>query len=149
MKQYLIIVAAYALIIFGCNQTMEKEKQNNDEREKIIKVYFSGWEKKNWDLIEKNLDSGFTFTSPNDDDHLPIQKFKDKCWVQADHIQKFNFIRFANTETGAFVTYRLFTKENTSFRNTEYFDFVNGKIKSIEVFFGVGEGSQGFPTNKK
>jgi len=150
MKQYLIFIVAYTFFAAGCNdQRTEKAEQMNTEKEKIIREYFSGWEKKNWELIEKNLDSNFTFTSPNGDDHLPVQKFKDKCWIQANHIQKFNFTRFANSETGAYVTYELFTKDSTSFRNTEYFDFANGKIKSIEVFFGAGKGSQGFPSNKK
>lgn len=124
-------------------------KDQNDEKEKMIKEYFGGWEQKNWSQVEKTLADGFTFTSPNKDDHLPTGKFKEKCWVQAAHIDRFNFIRFGESGTGCYVTYQLITKDKTSFRNTEFFDFSNGKIKSIEVFFGAGEGSEGFPTNKK
>ena len=70
MKQLLFFTAGVCFLLAGCNHhTMEKES--------IIKTYFAGWEKKDWSLIEKQLSPGFTFTSPNDDDHLPLQKFKD------------------------------------------------------------------------
>lgn len=141
MKQ--LAFAVSVLWLFACNHSNQSSKENT------IKEYFSGWEKKDWNTVAKNLSRDFTFTSPNNDDHIPTDKFKEKCWVQAEHIQHFNFIRFAESGTGAYVTYQLFTTDSSSFRNTEYFDFDNGKIKSIEVFFGRGEGSEGFPTNKK
>jgi hypothetical protein len=118
-------------------------------KEKIIKAYFSGWVQKDWRLVEENLDPGFTFTSPAGDDHLPTQKFKDKCWVQAAHILRFDFKRFAEAGTGAYVTYQLFTTDSADFNNTEYFDFNGGKIKSIEVFFRRGQRGKCFPTNKQ
>ena len=137
----LILLAGLLASISLCSHAQNAEK--------IIKTYFSGWENKDWNTVSSQLAEGFTFTSPAGDDHISTEKFKEKCWVQAEHIDKFDFLRFAETETGEYVTYRLFTKDSTSFRNTEYFDFAGGKIKSIEVFFGVGEGSVGFPTNKK
>jgi hypothetical protein len=39
------------------------------------------------------------------------------------------------------------TTDERVIRNTEYFTFESGRIRSIEVFFG-GTG-QGFPTNGK
>ncbi len=47
----------------------------------------------------------------------------------------------------AFALVHVITTDNKVIRNIEYFNFSNGKIKSIEVFFG-GEG-EGFPTNTK
>jgi hypothetical protein len=147
MKQLMLIISTSILgLLFACNN---QNTQKQISKEKTIKEYFSGWEKKDWNLIAKNLAGEFTFTSPNNDDHISIEKFKEKCWVQATYIQKFDFIRITENETGAYVTYQLFTNNNTSFRNTEYFDFDNGKIKAIEVFFGIGQGSQGFPSNEK
>ena len=150
MKRNLLFLVILLFALASCSEEkVDTPAKNLAEKEKTIKAYFSGWEKKDWNTIEKNLDAAFTFTSPNKDDHLPIDKFKAKCWEQAEHIDHVNFIRFAESGTGAYVTYQLFTKDSASFRNTEYFDFANGKIKSIEVFFGTGEGSEGFPTNKK
>src|SRR5262245_61228601 len=113
MRQLIIFLAPLVFLFNSCkSQHMEKEKLNTAEREKAIRTYYSGWEQKSWDLIEKQLADDFTFTSPNNDDHLPIKKFKDKCWGQADHIQKFELIRFAEIETGCYVTYKHFTSEN-------------------------------------
>lgn len=115
--------------------------------EKIIKDYFDGWVKKDWNLVSAQLADGFTFTSAAPDDHISTEKFKEKCWVQAPHIQKFEFIKIIGNEREAFAIVHVITMDNKIIRNIEYFNFMNGKIKSIEVFFG-GSGS-GFPTNAK
>lgn len=115
--------------------------------EKIIKDYFAGWEAKDWNIVASKLADGFTFTSPAPDDHLPIDKFKAKCWNQADHIQRFEFARIVGNESEAFAIVHVITKDDRVIRNTEFFTFSEGKIKSIEVFFG-GAG-EGFPTNQK
>ena len=122
---------------------MEVQQQ---EKERVIKEYFSGWEKKDWNAISSLLADEFTFTSPNDDDHISTAQFYDKCWAQAEYIQKFRFIKIIGNENEAFVMYECSTRSSRTFRNTEYFCFHKGKIKSIEVFFGAG---QGYPSNEK
>jgi hypothetical protein len=117
------------------------------EKEKIIRNYFSGWEKKDWSIVAKNLAEGFTFTSPAPDDHINAQQFKDKCWVEADHVRTFEFPKIAESGNQAFAIVHVMTMDNRVIRNVEFFTFEGQKIKSIEVFFG-GNG-QGFPTNKK
>ena len=97
--------------------------------------------------MANHLADGFTFTSAAPDDHIPIEKFKEKCWTQAGHIRKFQFIKILGNEDEAFAIVHVVTNDNKIIRNTEYFTFVDGKIKAIEVFFG-GNG-QGFPTNEK
>lgn len=150
MRLRLFIISTCIFIIYACHeQTPPQEKQQLAAKEKTIKAYFAGWVQKDWNQVEKNLAPGFTFSSPNGDDHLSTAKFKEKCWVQAAHIQRFNFIRFAEAGTGAYVTYQLFTTDSAHFSNTEYFDFDGEKIRSIEVFFGTGDGAAGFPTNKQ
>jgi len=142
--------AFFACILLGIfsshGQTLKVEKID-PEHEKIIKSYFDGWVKKDWNLVSAKLADGFTFTSAAPDDHISVEKFKEKCWVQAAHIQKFEFIKIIGDDNEAFAIVHVVTSDNTVIRNTEYFKFVNGKIKSIEVFFG-GTG-QGFPTNVK
>jgi len=143
MKRIYLVIFILIIGLFSFNST----GNNVGERAKIIQAYFHGWENKNWNSIAGLLAPDFTFTSPNNDDHLPTDKFKAKCWIQADHIKKFDFIRFMENGDDAFVIYQCTTTTNSVFRNTEYFTFSNGKVKSIEVFFG-GSG-QGFPTNEK
>src|SRR5262245_44114276 len=89
------------------------------ENEKIIKRYFSGWEKKDWNLVAENLADGFTFTSPAPDDHISIDKFRQKCWVQADHIKKFDFVRIIGSGNEAFAIVHVITNEGKTIRNTE------------------------------
>lgn len=121
-------------------------QQVDSENEKIIKEYFSGWVKKDWNIVASKLAKGFTFTSAAPDDHISIDKFKEKCWVQAEHIQRFEFPRIVTNGNEAFAIVHVITKDNRVIRNVEYFTFENGKIKAIEVFFG-GNG-KGFPTNQ-
>jgi hypothetical protein len=117
----------------------------NPVHEKIIRDYFAGWVKKDWPRVASQLAPGFTFTSAAPDDHIPVDKFKEKCWVQADHIERFEFPRIVSNGNEAFAIVHVITKDNKVIRNVEYFHFENGKIKSIEVFFG----GNGFPTNEQ
>src|SRR5262245_9197665 len=106
------------------------------ENESIIKEYFAGWTNKDWNAVASKLAVGFTFTSAAPDDHIPVDKFKEKCWVQAAHIDHFEFPRFISNGNETFAIVHVITKDKRIIRNVEYFTFENGKIKSIEVFFG-------------
>jgi hypothetical protein len=141
-----VLAGILAGLFCSCVQASENPEQDQ-MHEKLIKGYFGGWEAKDWNIVASHLAEGFTFTSPAPDDHLPIDKFKEKCWNQADHIQRFEFARIIGNENEAFAIVQVITKDNRIIRNTEFFTFSDGKIKSIEVFFG-GAG-EGFPTNKK
>jgi len=144
MKHFTRIIIVLAVLVTTVAQGQENQ---NKTYEKTIKAYFSGWEKKDWNQVANQLAEGFTFTSAAPDDHISIEKFKEKCWVQAQHIQRFEFPGIVGNDRQAFAIVHVITKENKTIRNVEYFNFENGKIKSIEVFFG-GNG-QGFPTNEK
>jgi len=38
--------------------------------ETLIQTYYSGWDKREWSLVDSLLADSFTFTSANDDDHI-------------------------------------------------------------------------------
>ena len=114
---------------------------------KIIKTYFSGYEKKDWGITSSQLADGFTFTSPAPDDHIPLAVYKQRCWPQSKFIKKIDFIAIVQDGDHAFALYDGTTTDNKVIRNAEYYTFTNGKIKSIECFFG-GSGA-GYPTNAK
>ena len=61
--------------------------------------------------------------------------------------QRFEFVRIVSGEADAFALVHVITKQGRRLRNIEYFRFDNGKIASIEVFFG-GTG-EGFPSNAR
>ena len=147
MKHFALILISTLAGVLSCHgQGSENEKQM-PVHEKIIKTYFGGWEKKDWNQVASQLAEGFTFTSPAPDDHISTEKFKAKCWVQAEHIKKFEFVKIIGNANEAFAIMHVITTDDKVIRNVEYFNFINGKIKSIEVFFG-GTGA-GFPTNAK
>ena len=142
-----IVLTCISIGLLLCYSQPSSNEPRRRRYEKIIHDYFGGWEKKNWTAVASQLGNGFTFTSPNNDDHISIEQFKEKCWVQAAHIKKFEFVKIIGNDTEAFALMHVITNDNKTIRNIEHFTFSNGKIKSIEVFFG-GTG-QGFPTNEK
>ena len=146
MKHYILIIF-FVTAIFSCHAQDLKANNANPTYETIIKSYFDGWVKKDWNLVKGQLAEGFTFTSAAPDDHISVEKFKEKCWVQATHIQKFEFMKIVGDNNEAFAIIHVVTNDNRIIRNVEYFTFSDGKIKSIEVFFG-GAG-RGFPTNTR
>jgi uncharacterized protein YndB with AHSA1/START domain len=109
-------------------------------KEAVIKDYYSNWERKDWNAIERALADGFTFTSPNEDDHIDKREFKEKCWPEAEHIEAIRVEKIIGNGNEGFATYQLRTTNGESLHNTEHFRFQNGKIHGIEVFFGVGQG---------
>ena len=132
------------LSILFCGITAAGKAQNAS---KIIRTYFSGYEKKDWSITSSQLADGFTFTSPAPDDHIPLAVYKQRCWPQSKFIKKIVFISIVQDGDHAFALYTGTTTDNKVIRNAEYYTFSNGKIKSIECFFG-GTGA-GYPTNAK
>lgn len=112
-------------------------------KEEIIRAYYSGWEKKEWGAVDSVLADDFTFTSPNDDDHIDNRAFKTKCWPQADWIERFDLENVFARDNEAFVKYHCWTNNGRSFRNIEYFRFAGEKVEAIECYFG---GRQGYPS---
>jgi ketosteroid isomerase-like protein len=121
----------------AARRTVDKTKQE------MIRTYYSGWEKKDWSAIDSLLADGFTFTSPNHDDHISKGAFKTRCWPQTKWIERFELESVITRDDEAFVKYLCHTKNGKSFRNAEYFRFRNEKIEAIECYFGS---DLGFPS---
>ncbi len=113
------------------------------DSEDIVRRYYSGYEKKKWEAVESLLADNFTFTSPNNDDHIDMPTYKARCWPQAEFTRRFELESLLHKGNEAFVKYLCTTTKGTQFRNTEYFRFAGDKIISIEVYFG---GPLGYPT---
>ncbi len=119
----------------------------NTEKEKVVKAYYSGFEKHDWNAVASQFNTGFTFTSPNNDDHISVEKFKEKCWGTNKFFKKVNYIKMAESGNDLFLLVEIITSENKVVRNVDVFSFSSTeKIKSIETFFGAGEW---YPGNKK
>jgi hypothetical protein len=108
-------------------------------KESVARAYYTGFEKKDWKTVEAQFAKGFTFTSPNNDDHIHIEKFKEKCWATAKFVKKARFIKVLEKGDDLMLLVRITTSDGKVIRNVDVFNFNNkGKIKSIEVFFGTG-----------
>jgi len=118
-----------------CSLFVSAQAQN---AEKTIKTYFEGYEKKDWKLLESQLADGFTFTSPNGDDHLTLAQYKERCWPTNKYFKKVEFPKIVVDGNTAFAMYDIITTDGKTVHNVEYYTFSKGKIKSIECFFGAG-----------
>ena len=138
MRQLIGGLLLFCLIASGYAQTVEKEN--------AVKGYYSGFENHDWTAVRSQFADDFTFTSPNNDDHIPIEKFKEKCWPTNKFFKKVNYIKMAESGDDLFLLVEIVTTDNKVVRNVDVFSFNStGKIKSIEVFFGAGSKYPGNP----
>ena len=107
----------------------------NDE---IIRKWYTAWEKKDLGTFQMLLADNFTFTSAAGDDHISKSAFKTQCWdTQVDFIGHFDLERVTADGEDAFVKYLCHTKNGKTFRNVEYLRIKNGRLESIECYFGA------------
>jgi hypothetical protein len=102
-----------------------------------------GFEKKDWNMVASQFAADFTFTSPAGDDHISLATYKERCWPTSQFLKKADFSKIIVQGDCGFAIYNITTTDNKTVRNTEYYTFKNGKIKSIECFFGAGVGYPG------
>ena len=125
---------ALSLLLFGnsCNN-----QSNMKTNEKLIRDYYSAYEKKDWNMLDSILGPGFVFNSPVDD-HIDLKTYKEKCWPNCQNIKKFDIEKLIVDENSGFVTYNGWTNDGRLFRNTEYFKLKDGKILENSCYFGPG-----------
>jgi ketosteroid isomerase-like protein len=105
--------------------------------DEVVRKWYAAWDKRDWEPVDKLLADDFTFTSAAGDDHISKSTFKTRCWeTQIDFIQHFDLERVTTGADDAFVKYLCHTKSGKSFRNVEYLRIKNGKLQSIECYFG-------------
>ena len=112
--------------------------RQNLANEEIIRKWYAAWEKKDLSTFDGLLADNFTFSSAAGDDHISKSTFKTQCWdTQINFIEHFDLERIITGTDDAFVKYLCHTKNGKSFRNVEYLRIRNGKLESIECYFGA------------
>ncbi len=109
----------------------------NGPNEKVVRAFFTAFEKKDWNSLQQILADGFTFSSPVDD-HISVKAFKERCWPNAYKIKKFDVDNVVANGDDVFIVYNGWTTAGKLFRNSEHFKLKGGKITSDECFFGPG-----------
>src|SRR6185295_3660731 len=95
------------------------------------------YETKDRQAIESILADDFTFTSPNNDDHIDRAAYFEKCWAGADLIRGYQILNLFEQGNEAFIRYICELKDGKRFQNTEYFRIEGDKIREVEVYFGA------------
>jgi ketosteroid isomerase-like protein len=109
----------------------------NTAYEEIVRRWYEAWEKKDEGQFEAMMADNFTFTSAAGDDHISKSTFKTQCWdTQVNFIGRFDLEQVFGSGNEAFAKYLCHTKNGKSFRNVEYFQLRDGKVESIECYFG-------------
>jgi ketosteroid isomerase-like protein len=116
----------------------QNSTSQNRINEEIVRKWYAAWGNKDLDTFNLLLADDFTFSSAAGDDHISKSKFKTQCWdTQVDFIGQFDLERITTGADDAFVKYLCHTKNGKSFRNVEYLRIKNGKLESIECYFGA------------
>jgi len=109
----------------------------NGRNEKVVKAYYTAFEKKDWNSLQQILADGFTFSSPLDD-HISVEAFKERCWPNAYKIKRIDVDKVVINGDEAVVITNGWTMNGKLFRNSDYFKLKGGKITAYEWFFGPG-----------
>src|SRR6202050_1100038 len=112
--------------------------EQNLLNEEIVRKWYATWERKDLGTFDALLADDFTFTSAAGDDHISKSAFKTQCWdTQVNFIDRFDLEQVFGSGNEALVKYLCHTKNGKSFRNVEYLRIKNGKLESIECYFGA------------
>ena len=107
----------------------------------LAKGYYRAYERHDRAFMEEHLAAAFTFTSPFDD-HIDRAAYFRRCWPQQPLHQTFDFVTVMQDGDKVLVAYDCTmhmpnsTHPAARFRNAELMSFEQGKLKSVEVFFG-------------
>ncbi len=101
-----------------------------------VRALFAAFLERRRDAAEALIADDFTFTSPYDD-VIDRAAYFERCWPNGDRFDDFEIERTAVDADGVFVTYYCTTKDGKSFRNTEYQTVKDGKVASVDVYFGA------------
>ncbi|HZR53287.1 MAG TPA: nuclear transport factor 2 family protein [Streptosporangiaceae bacterium] len=108
-----------------------------EDRLALIRRYYQAYENDDRPAIEQLLHPGFTFTSPyGDDDRIDRAEYFERCWPPHEQIKSFTLLDVCADEDGALVRYRATELTPPGFANVERFEFGDGQIAHVEVYFG-------------
>jgi ketosteroid isomerase-like protein len=112
------------------------------QNEALVRKYYAGWEVKDWPAFDMLLTDDFTFSSPVDA-QISKSAFKKGCWdTQVALIRHIDLEHLAGTSDDAFVMYVCHTTTGKTFRNVEYLRLRDGRVASVECYFG----GKGYPS---
>ena len=138
-------LAAAVVVPKGAHAAAGLSRQN----EHLVRKYFAAWESKDWHALDILLTDDFTFTSPNDDDHIRKGVYKTRCWdSNVNLIEHFDLQHIVGSGNDAFVMYVLHIKNGKTLENIEHLQMRGGKVGAVRCYFG-GKGYPAAVVNQK
>ena len=131
------ILLAVVLLFCEAGFAQTTAAPKNGPNEKVVRAFFTAFEKKDWNSLRQIFADGFTFSSPVDD-HISIKAFKERCWPNAYKIKKFDVDKAIINGDDVVIITNGWTTTGKLFRNSDHFKLKGGKIVSDECFFGPG-----------
>lgn len=86
-------------------------------------------------MAEEVIGENFTFSSQYDE-FINREEYFKRCWPHSAEMEKINVEKVFSEGDEVFARYECIMKDGKSFRNTEFFTVENGKLKSVDVYFG-------------
>ena len=106
------------------------------DKAKIVRALFAAYLANDPGAVADSFTDDFRFTSPYDDE-IDKATYFARCWDVPDRIERHDLECILVEGDQVFVTYKCTAKGGKSFRNTEFFEFDDARIKRIEVYFGA------------
>ena len=114
----------------------------SQQNEQLVRKFYAAWESKDWHALDILLADDFTFTSPNDDDHIRKGVYKTRCWdSNVNLIEHFDLQHIVGSGNDAFVMYVLHIKNGKTLENIEHLQLRGGKVEAVRCYFG----GKGYP----
>jgi hypothetical protein len=105
-----------------------------------IPGYYQAWADADRAAVEAYVGDPFSFTSPFDD-HIDRDEYFRRCWPNAGMQESFDVqLVLPDGKDGALVLYEARMTNGKTIRNTEYMRFAGDRLRSVEVYFGLGPG---------
>ena len=128
------LAGAAALMLTASARAQEGSSMATEE---IVRKWYKAWVEKDEGQFEALMTDNFTFSSAAGDDHINRGTFKTQCWdTQAKLIERSDLERVITSGNEAFVKYLCHTTNGKSFRNVEYLRLRDGKVETLECYFG-------------
>jgi ketosteroid isomerase-like protein len=107
------------------------------DRLEIIRGYYTAYENDDRSAIEPLLHPDFTFSSPEpDDNRIDRTTYFERCWPNHKRIISFELEDLCADASDALIRYRATDTTGPGVSNTEHFEFTDGLISHIDVYFG-------------
>jgi len=138
-------VRAGALVGAVLQPDVASARVRETRNERAVRNWYNLWvDNRDWAAFDAAMTDDFTFTAASGEDHISKTQFKSECWQnQIGHIKRFDLEQMVSKGHEVFVKYRCRTMGGAAFRNVELLRVREGKIASIECYFGS---TAGYPT---